>query len=63
MLYIEISKKCNDFNIWTDERIKKAFNRGKGTFEDFKRYMNDNKVYCEFITNQNDVYDYLNKNT
>ena len=37
------------FNIWTEERIKNAFNNGNGTETDLKRYMNDNKHYCVFV--------------
>ena len=46
---IEISKDDKEFwNEWTLERIKNAFNYGHGSIKDFKRYMNDNKKYCNF---------------
>ena len=58
MEFIEVCKKdtknINDgiekgfYNIWNDERIKKAFNFGNGTIKDFNNYMNDNKKYCYF---------------
>lgn len=37
------------FNVWTDERIKKAFNFGNGTKADFNRYKEDNKSYCKIL--------------
>ena len=37
------------FLIWTKELIKNAFNFGKGTEADLKRYMKDNKQYCIFV--------------
>ena len=44
----EISLKNGDFNIWDDERIKKAFNFGNGTRQDFFEYMKNNKKYVRF---------------
>lgn len=38
------------FSIWTAKRIKGAFNYGKGTAKDFKRFMNDNKMFCIFLS-------------
>lgn len=38
--------KAGYFNIWTEKRIKGAFNSGNGTMKDFKEYMNNNKQYC-----------------
>lgn len=46
--YLEISKKNGVVRSWTAEQIKKAFNFGKGTEEDFKNYMNNNKQFCKF---------------
>ena len=49
------SKQCNLknglYNVWTMERIAGAFNFGKGTLKDFKKYVNNNKslAYFEFI--------------
>lgn len=40
--------KQKDGIIWTDQKIKKAFNFGNGSKKDFKRYMSDNKKYCYF---------------
>ena len=37
------------YNIWTPERVKLAFNFGRGTVKDFNRYMQDNKQFCYFI--------------
>ena len=34
---------------WSEERIKNAFNCGKGTIKDLKRYMRDNEKYCVFV--------------
>lgn len=45
-------KQCiqeKDVIIWTDERIKKAFNFGNGTIKDLNRYMHDNKEFCYFV--------------
>lgn len=38
------------YNVWTMERIQKAFNFGKGTLKDFKKYIENNKnlAYFEF---------------
>lgn len=35
---------------WTPERIKAAFNFGRGTPEDLRRYMADNAAYSYFVT-------------
>ena len=35
---------------WNPERIKNAFSFGNGTEKDLKRYMNDNKGFCVFVT-------------
>lgn len=37
------------FSIWTDERIRSAFNLGHGTKEDFNRYKENNKGYCKIL--------------
>lgn len=45
-------KKCiieKDGMLWTDERIKGAFNFGKGTKKDLKEYMKDNQKYAYFV--------------
>ena len=31
-----------------DEFIRRAFNNGHGTIEDFTRYKNDNKIFCKW---------------
>ena len=49
------SKQCNLKNglytVWDMERIQKAFNFGKGTLKDFKKYIENNKSlsYFEFM--------------
>ena len=58
MLVIEATKKgyknINDaikdgcYNLWNDERIKAAFNFGKGEEKHMIRYMKENKKYCYF---------------
>lgn len=68
MEIIEISKKylkkfynndisliigCKDGIVFNDELIKKAFNRGNGTILDFKRYMNNNKIFCYYYDLEN----------
>lgn len=61
-MYIEI---CNDairktntrqaikggyFTTWDADRIRRAFNNGHGTLQDFKRYRKDNSPkYCTII--------------
>ena len=47
-MYIEISKKSGLKRAWTTEQIKKAFNSGRGTISDFKKYMKNNKNFCIF---------------
>lgn len=44
---IENAIKKGWFNVWTPERIKGAFNYGRGTMADFNRYKKDNNNrYC-----------------
>ena len=38
------------FTEWTENRIREAFNNGKGTERDLKRYMDNNSHLCRFIT-------------
>ena len=35
--------------LWTDEKIKAAFNFGNGTILDFKNHINNNKKYAFFV--------------
>ena len=35
--------------LWTDEKIKAAFNFGNGTIKDLKNYINNNKKYAFFV--------------
>ena len=62
MLVYEVSKKaaasCGGvdkaiaagfYNTWDAERVKLAFNFGRGTEKDFQRYMRDNKQFCHFV--------------
>lgn len=58
MKYYEISRKNVKnvtegikkglYNVWDDDRIKKAFNCGNGSIKDFENYMKDNKNNCYF---------------
>ena len=41
--------KDNAGILWTDEKIKAAFNFGSGTVKDLKRYINNNKKYAYFV--------------
>lgn len=41
--------KNKDGILWTDERIKKAFNYGNGTKKHLKDHMDNNKEYCYFV--------------
>jgi hypothetical protein len=41
--------KNKDGILWTDERIKKAFNFGNGTKKHLENYINNNKKYCYFV--------------
>ena len=45
------SKQYSDglWNLWTDSRIKGAFEFGKGTFADLCRYAKDNRKYATFV--------------
>lgn len=43
MIFREWNSDRTDFNIWDADRIRNAFNFGRGTLEDFKRYMHDNR--------------------
>lgn len=62
MVFIEISKKSENFSIWDEKRIKGAFHFGNGTIKDFRAYMRDNKAYCTFITNQNESEAFIKAN-
>ena len=41
--------KAKDGILWTDEKIKAAFNFGNGSMSDFKRYISNNRRYAHFI--------------
>lgn len=41
--------KNMDGNLWTDEKIKGAFNFGNGTKKHLKKYIENNKNYAYFI--------------
>lgn len=41
--------KEKDGILWTDERIKNAFNSGNGTIKDLKNYINNNKQFAFFV--------------
>lgn len=36
------------FTVWTDTRIKAAFNFGNGSEKDFSEYRANNKAFCIF---------------
>ena len=38
-----------NYTIWTDERIKDAFNFGNGNKKDFDEYVKNNEKYCYFL--------------
>jgi hypothetical protein len=40
--------KAGDGLLWDNDRIRSAFNFGRGTEKDLYRYMNDNKMFCAF---------------
>jgi hypothetical protein len=46
---IEVYKMSKEQFEWTGEKIKGAFNFGHGTLKDLKRYMDDNKKYCQYV--------------
>lgn len=35
--------------LWTDEKIKAAFNNGNGSIKDLKNHINNNKKYAFFV--------------
>lgn len=46
--FIEILKK-GDYNIWNESRIKALTNFSNGTFEDWAKWMNRNKLmFCTY---------------
>lgn len=38
-----------DYALWCPKKIKRAFNFGKGTIDDFKRFAEDNRSYITII--------------
>lgn len=46
---LEEAVKNKDGILWTNERIKKAFNNGNGTKKFLKNYIENNKKYCYFV--------------
>ena len=36
------------FTVWSEKRIKQAFNFGNGTKKDFSEYQQNNKHFCIF---------------
>lgn len=38
-----------EYTVWTQERIRGAFNFGHGTLKDFLRYQRDNGRYAVFM--------------
>ena len=47
--------KQRDGVMWTPERIKVAFNNGKGNEKDLKRYMKDNRKYAYFCAIKEEI--------
>jgi len=41
--------KAEDGTLWTDERIKAAFNFGNGRKSDLKKYMENNRSLAYFV--------------
>jgi hypothetical protein len=41
--------KNKDGILWTDEKIKAAFNNGNGTIKDLKNHIENNKKYAHFV--------------
>ena len=41
--------KEKDGILWTDEKIKLAFNNGNGSIKDLKNHINNNKKYAYFV--------------
>lgn len=63
IIAIECSRRRPDlWNIWTLERIKKAFAMGRGTTSDFKRFVRDNSRFATFITTPTEIAEFIAKN-
>lgn len=61
IMAIEISKHAHDcWNAWTLERVRGAFNFGRGTAADLARYMRENSRYCEWITAPAEIAAFIN---
>ena len=41
--------KEKDGILWTNEKIKAAFNFGNGTIKDLKNHINNNRKYAYFV--------------
>lgn len=41
--------KEKDGILWTDEKIKAAFNNNNGTIKDLKNHISNNKKYAYFV--------------
>ena len=50
--------KEKDGIIFDNKTIKSAFNFGKGRKKDFKRYMENNKIFCKYYDLKNKKYIY-----
>ena len=46
---LKAAVKEKDGILWTDEKIKKAFNNGNGTKKHLKRHIENNKKYAYFV--------------
>lgn len=46
---VSAAVKERDGILWTDERIKAAFNNGNGTKSDLKNHIQNNKAFAYFV--------------
>ena len=46
---IENAIKEGFYTVWTQDKIRKAFNFGNGTQKDFERHKDNNKTLCVFM--------------
>lgn len=58
---IEISKRAPGcWSVWTLERVRSAFSFGHGTPADLARYMRENALCCEWITDPAEIAAFIN---
>lgn len=46
---LKAAVKAKDGILWTDERIKAAFNNNEGSVSNLKEHINNNRPYAHFI--------------